>query len=414
MSRLYLRFYFTLLGSLVVFVVIAAAVWHRVGGPAEHVGGAFAQLIQNALPPPQAAPADQQAALQRLARGLDAKVDLLAADGTPIGTTRASPPLSADATPARPWLRPWERDAVWTLRLPDGRRLLAAIPGGFRHPAHALLMTLAGLALVIGIAAFPLVRQLTQRLERLQRGVDSLGAGDLSARVPAEGKDEIGRLARSFNEAAARIEELVGAHKQLLANVSHELRTPLARIRMAIGMSTGLDAKQHAYLEQDVVELDRLIGEILLASRLDALPPQDGTVQDVDLLALAAEECARYPQVQLDGESCSLRGDPHQLRSLVRNLVENALRHGLAPVRVAVRCDAREVVMSVSDQGPGVPEAQREQIFEPFFRDGTGMRGTGLGLALVRKIARRHGGDVLWIPSPEPGCFSVRLPRCRD
>ena len=140
--------------------------------------------------------------------------------------------------------------------------------------------------------ALPFVRQITKRLERLQRGVESLGAGDLSARVAVEGTDEVARLASSFNRAAGRIEQLVKANKALLANASHELRTPLARIRLAVELvKESVDPKRRAGLEQDIAELDWLVDEILLASRLDAVTDAIET-QEIDLLALAAEESA--------------------------------------------------------------------------------------------------------------------------
>src|SRR2546422_10542284 len=116
------------------------------------------------------------------------------------------------------------------------------------------------LALAVGVGAYPVVRRLTSRLERLQAGVESLGAGELSARVKVEGSDEVARLAESFNRAAGRIGELIGAHKALLANASHELRTPLARIRMAVElMKESADPVRKAGPEQDIPEPDALI-----------------------------------------------------------------------------------------------------------------------------------------------------------
>src|SRR5207244_6136468 len=198
--------------------------------------------------------------------------------------------------------------------------LVASVPRGHRHPGFPLLLVVALLALAVGDGSDPVVRRLTARLERLQRGVESLGAGDLSARVKVEGHDEVARLAESFNRAAARIEDLVGAHKALLANASHELRTPLARIRMAVElMKEDADPVRKAGLEQDIAELDALIDEILLASRLDSLKRLEAD-EDVDLLALAAEECARYEDAELDGEPVTVRGDPRMLRRMVRNL----------------------------------------------------------------------------------------------
>src|SRR5258708_22177901 len=128
-------------------------------------------------------------------------------------------------------------------------------------------LMLAVLARAVGVGAYRMARRGTGRLERLQGGVESLGAGDLSARVRTEGRDEVARLAHSFNRAAARIEELVGAHKALLANASHELRTPLARIRMAVElMKESADPVRKVGLQQDIAQLDPLIHQILPAT----------------------------------------------------------------------------------------------------------------------------------------------------
>ncbi|MGH7384306.1 MAG: sensor histidine kinase, partial [Candidatus Rokuibacteriota bacterium] len=255
--------------------------------------------------------------------------------------------------------------------------------------------------------------RLTARLERLQAGVESLGAGNLSARVRVEGRDEVAQLADSFNRAAGRIEELVSAHKTLLASASHELRTPLTRIRMAVELlKTDRDPKRKLDLERDIAELDALIEEILLASRLDAVAARD-VDEEVDLLALASEECARYEQVALGGQPMTVRGDPRLLRRLIRNLLENARRHGAPPVDVRVRDAGGSVELTVCDHGPGIPDAERNDAFRPFRRLG-GPRvstGAGLGLSLVQQIARRHGGEARYLGRVgSQSCFVVSLP----
>ena len=281
------------------------------------------------------------------------------------------------------------------------------------HSVYTLILALSALALAVGIGAYPLTRRLTEHLERLQQGVESLGAGDLSARVPVEGRDEVARLAASFNRAATRIEELVGAHKALLANASHELRTPLARIRMATElMKASADPKRRAGLEQDIAELDLLIDEILLASRLDAVADLD-VEEEVDLLALAAEECARYPDARLEGSSVVVLGDPRLLRRLLRNLLENARLHGVPPIDVRLVQQRGDAEIRVCDRGPAIPEDQRERLFEPFYRraGAANSTGAGLGLALVRQIARKHGGSVHCVSSDEQrNSFVVSLP----
>jgi signal transduction histidine kinase len=254
------------------------------------------------------------------------------------------------------------------------------------------------------------VRGLTRRIERLQAGVETLGAGNLATRVAVEGRDEVAQLAASFNRAASRIEELVGVHRLLLANASHELRTPLSRIRLGLELFAAKpDAKIKADIARDIAELDSLIEEILLASQLDvaAVPP---AAEDVDLLALAAEECAHYDGCTLDGELVVLRGDARLLRRLVRNLLDNAQRHGRPPTRVELRRNGERVRLSVIDAGDGIPPSERERVFLPFHRLRGDRKGAGLGLALVRQIARLHGGDARVAPRPNaPSCIVVEL-----
>jgi signal transduction histidine kinase len=410
MKRLYLQFYLTIVASLLLVVLTAGTLWRFAieATPIRHTLAMAAELVAVAVAPPGAPPEEQHRALARIAAKLHTDVALFDAAGLePIASVgrRVSPP--GDRGDAGGWVHGPDGPA-WTLKLPDGRWLVARVAVGRAHPAFGLVMFLGGIALAVGIGAFPVVRRVTRRLERLQAGVESLGAGDLGARVTVEGRDEVARLAESFNAAASRIEDLVGAHKMLLANASHELRTPLARIRMGIELLKGqVDAGRKAALEADIVELDQLIDEILLASRLDAVADLE-VDEEVDLLALAAEECARYEHCALTGAPVLVRGDPRLLRRMLRNLLENAAHHGKPPIAVTVAARDREAVLQVCDAGPGVATAERAHLFEPFRRvAGTGR--TGLGLALVRQIARRHRGDATY-EGDNGSCFTVALP----
>lgn len=286
--------------------------------------------------------------------------------------------------------------------------------------SEGLLWTLGIVAVAVAIGAYPIVRRLTQRLENLRRGVERWGQGDLSARVPVSGRDEVAFLAQRFNHAAERVDTLVKSHKSLLANASHELRSPLTRIRMGLElMGDHASPAARAEISRNIGELDQLIDEILLASRLDAREADMGTVEQVDLIGLAAEECARAG-AELDlpeqnGGEVVVQGVSRLLRRVVRNLLENARRYGEgSEASVRVQKEPGRAVLRVFDRGPGVPPELRERIFEPFYRlPGASERdgGVGLGLALVRSIALRHGGQVRCEAREGGGaCFIVELP----
>ena len=329
----------------------------------------------------------------------------------------------------------------FSVTLADGQTLVMQMPprqrrmqGGGPPPAPApywtrppfgFLWMLALVSIAVALGVYPIVRRLTQRLETLQRGVQRWGDGDLSARVPVQGEDEVADLSARFNSAAERIEalmatqhQLLASQKSLLANASHELRSPLTRIRMGMelmGSQPGPAFREE--ISRNIAELDQLIDEILLASRLDARETDLGTVESVDLTGLVAEECARHGaelDVAAADAQVTVPGVPRLLRRLVRNLLENARRYGDGTARVSVGHEGRLAVLRVSDRGPGVPQAERERIFEPFYRlPGASERegGVGLGLALVRSIAQRHGGDVHCGDAPGGGAqFTVRLP----
>ena len=293
----------------------------------------------------------------------------------------------------------------------------------FGTPPFFWLLGLVALAVALG--SYPIIRRLTLRLEALQRGVERWGQGDLSARVNAEGKDEVAFLGERFNQAAQRIETLMNSHKSLLANASHELRSPLARIRMSLELM-GVDAAspQRIEISRSITELDQLIDEILLASRLDAKQANSETIEpfeSLDLTGLAAEECARANAelgTSTTGQSLLFQGSPRLLRRLMRNLLENAKRYGQGDVTLELTQKQGHnqafAVIAVHDRGPGVPLAQRERIFEPFYRlPGASERegGVGLGLALVKSISERHGGSVRCEARPGGGAtFVAELP----
>ncbi|MCX7256735.1 MAG: ATP-binding protein [Polaromonas sp.] len=390
-SHLYLRIWLAVVATVVVLTVTVGAAWRLSADPPllpireVQVRNAADVLIGTAQTKPNRQFGD------------DLEFDVVTQDGQTLNLLLPRP----KRPPGNPWMRP---------------------PFGF---GFGWMIGLVGLAVALG--AYPIMRRLTLRLEALQRGVERWGSGDLSARVNLQGSDEIAFLAGRFNHAAERIETLMDSHRSLLANASHELRSPLARIRMGLELldpsGTSLQRRE---ISRSISELDQLIDEILLASRLDARQADAEPFETLDLTGLAAEECARVHaelQAELpatpDAEhSLTLQGSPRLLRRLIRNLLENARRYGQGDITLAlsVRRDGagQRAIIQVQDRGPGVPVAQRERIFEPFYRlPGASERegGVGLGLALVKSISERHGGSVRCEERPGGGaCFIVELP----
>jgi signal transduction histidine kinase len=290
---------------------------------------------------------------------------------------------------------------------------------GFHRPAAHLLMMLLGTAAAVGVAAYPVIGRLTRRLEQLKGSVEAWGAGALATRAKVEGNDEIAAVSVSFNTAADRVEALLAAHKALLAHASHELRSPLTRLRVASEIYLASPRPElQAAITREVAELDALVDEILLASRLDH-GDEPGPPETCDVLALAAEEAARASvellPVAADGQAFEVRGWPRLLRRMIRNLIANALQHGEPPVQVEIRGDsAGRIIISVRDHGEGISAEERVRVFEPFYRPAGRPEtegGWGLGLSLVRQIAERHGGTVVCEAAEGAGAaFVVALP----
>jgi len=447
-KRLSLTIFLAVLGSLAVFAVAVSAAWWW---NAQARDSAFeerlaAELAAEILPVAAEGPEQLRKALERWHRR--ARIDLTVLDEEGRVVAWAGRRLTDEIHPGAPGHRggsrgagpPAQRMRLWTfeVEMPEGRRLLARPQRIRPGPRPVSPIVALGLLMLAGaLVAWPVSRRITRRLERLQIGVDQQGAGDLAARVAVEGNDEVAALARSFNQSAARIEELVerqegllASQKRLLANASHELRSPLARIRMAIELllTRPQERDQLAQeLRQNVGELDQLVDEILLASRLETSGPAS---DDVDLAGLAAEEASRVgAEVAIvgqpdraDPQAMVLTGDPRLLQRMLRNLLENAGRYGAGgqePVRIELSrtaggSGAAGIELAVLDRGPGVPLDARGKIFDPFYRvDGHSERagGVGLGLALVKQIAELHGGSASCEPREGGGSrFVVRLP----
>ena len=459
MKSLYVRIYLTLVALLLAFAFGSAWLFQRhieqERGSVESAAGerlnAMAGLLKLALPP-ATAPREEQAAAfadwgQRLRMGLaldDAEGKRIATtalfqrrmdepgaivvnaelgDGRSLAFIRGvRPPGAPDPRSSGPGAGPGgSQGAGRPPRLDDGpwsgpwiHRPVS--PGAPAVSTLAIVLVL----LFIGVAAgaYPVVRRLTRRLEALKRGVEQFGAGQLGYRVDDAGRDEVAALATSFNQAADRIETLLRSHQTLLANASHELRSPLARLKMAFAMLEDAGPAQRERLgheiDVNIGELDALVEEVLLASRLEA-GSAIGDTHPVDLLALGAEEAARAEaSFEPETDSARIDGQERLLRRALRNLLDNARRYGGPHVELGLHSVAGGYEFVVADRGPGVPADLRERIFEPFYRlpgHAEMAGGVGLGLSLVKQIAERHGGSVRCLPRDGGGSrFVIFLP----
>ena len=289
---------------------------------------------------------------------------------------------------------------------------------------QVLLVVLPVLAVLVGVLVWLLTGRALRPVELIRAEVAGLSAGDLARRVPEPAaRDEVGRLARTMNVMLARLETSARRERQLVADVSHELRNPLAALRAQLEVAVAHPGEDtSALLLGSVADVDRMTGlvnDLLTLARIDeGMVPARTSDVDLDELVLeSADALARRGRVEVSVGgvgAARLAGDAAQLRRVVTNLADNAERHARGRVAFAVRHEGANVVISVADDGPGVPEAMRERVFERFVRiDEARSRresGAGLGLAIVREIVRAHGGEV-WVEDGLPGArFVVRLP----
>ncbi len=418
--RLFHRIFASLLGFVLLAIGLSAFASHlwlsdlfraHLGGRLQALGMHFARE----LPGPDRPDVELQAAVERLAGAWPLDLAVWSAGGHRLAFTSTSMPAPRPGGQPGEWLSS-RGGPTLALRIPDGRWLLLQ-PHHFPLPGRFLFAVLA-LAGLLAAASYPVARLVTRRLEALEAGVKRLGEGDLAARVEVRGNDELATLATSFNNTAERLQRLVDGQRRMLASASHELRSPLARLRLAVELAREEPDRTQERLGEaasEVEELDALVEELLLAGRLE-LDPAAPPAEPVDVAALLAEEAARTGAA-VQGGPVALRADRRALRILVRNLLENARRHGGGAIEAGAEAlpgDPPGARLWVADRGPGVPEPERERIFEPFYRPAghreTADGGVGLGLYLVRRIAQRYGGSASCLPRDGGGSlFEVIL-----
>ncbi|MFY3744790.1 sensor histidine kinase [Anaeromyxobacter sp. Red801] len=312
------------------------------------------------------------------------------------------------------------------------------LPAGRPPP---LLLVLVALVLVgAGIAALVLGGSLARPLDRLARTARALGSGDLAARTGIARGDELGAVARAFDEMADRVGALLRSSTELIANVAHELRTPLARIRVALDLAAEGDAEvaraSLADIAEDLSELERLVDDVLASARLDlagnaassagGTPPlRRARLDPAGVVRQAAERLGhRHPdrtvRLELGADLPEIEADAVLLRRAIDNLLDNARKYSPppAPIRVAAERRGGDLVVEVTDRGEGIAPEDLERVFSPFYRvDRSRARatgGVGLGLPLARRIAEAHGGTLTARSAPGEGTtLTLTIPAAR-
>jgi Signal transduction histidine kinase len=280
-------------------------------------------------------------------------------------------------------------------------------------------------ASVTGLVSYGLAALLTRRLRRLRRAAQALAAGDLSVRVGRSGGDEVEALARDFDQMTDHLRDLLDAQKRLLRDVSHELRSPLARLRIALELAERDKEKSLQRIAKEADELETLIADVLSLARLESgqsvLERREVALHELmqQIVTDADFEAeARGCGVDLGAnDAATLSGDPVLLRSAIENVVRNAVRHTAPGTTVTVELHSTNnaALITVRDQGGGVPEESISRMFEPFTRVGEAREraggGYGLGLAITGRAVQAHGGSVSAENHPDGGLLvSIRLP----
>ncbi|MFB7586838.1 sensor histidine kinase [Streptomyces sp. NPDC056169] len=300
----------------------------------------------------------------------------------------------------------------------------ASLAGRRSTVGTAALVMLAGLPLLLGVVAvvtWLVTRRALRPVEDIRREMAAITASaDLSRRVPEPvSGDEIARLARTTNETLAALEGSVERQRRFVADASHELRSPIASLRTQLEVAAAHpDLLDLPGAVEDTVRLQHLATDLLLLARLDAGErPGDGRVDLGELLAgEVAQRTGDRIGVRAEADAGAVvAGSRQQLARVIGNLLDNAQRHADARITATVRVTGGGVLLCVDDDGAGVPEAERDRVFERFVRlDDARSRddgGAGLGLAIARDVARRHDGDLTVDQAPDGGArFTLRLP----
>ncbi len=285
--------------------------------------------------------------------------------------------------------------------------------------------------LVSAIVSYWLARTLSRPIRRFRESANAIAGGNLDARVTehvGKRRDEIGLLAQDFDRMADELQRAWLQQTELTRNVSHELRSPLARLRVALELArrkTG-DVAELDRIDKETERLDELIGRILEYSRLDSDSHERLSSIALDELLNSIVEDVRYEysdqgrkaRIELESDAeCTISGYPNALRSCVENVLRNAVQHSRddGDVRVRLSVEESQAVISVEDQGGGVPGDELQRIFEPFYRSAarrpeTSRQSGGLGLAIASRATALHGGKISASNTANGLCVEIRLP----
>ncbi len=309
------------------------------------------------------------------------------------------------------WVRVAADDAGYWVAFPLPRR-----PQAEDIPSRAAIWSLTIAAFLV-LAAFLFARYLARPLRELNQAVDRVGRGETPPTLPESGPSEIASLNRGFNRMLRNLHQLEQDRALLLAGVSHDLRTPLARLRLGLEMAVR-DEPAKRGMTDDIEEMDRVIGQFLDFARTE----REAMIERADPNAVVAAAVERYGRA---GKTVAFRPGavaPIPLRTtafarLVGNLIDNALAYGAPPVEVSTTTVPGRFVLDVADRGPGIPPDQVERLKQPFTRasparaNAVGIPGAGLGLAIVERISRLHGGTFSLLPREGGGTVAhVELP----
>lgn len=307
---------------------------------------------------------------------------------------------------------------VSEVRLKDGQPVIfeTSLPRDATTLPARLLITLAVLLLIVLALSFIAVRWMTRPLDVLASAAEELGKDIYRPPLPETGPTEVARAARAFNTMQTRLLRFIQDRSRIFAAMSHDLKTPITRLRLRAELLE--DSEQRQRFEKDLKEMEAMVIE-----SLDFMRGLEGKLnrQPVDIMALLESLQTDYAetgrQIEIEGKAAApFHGDASLLKRCLNNLVDNAIRYGQR-AKVIVVDQTESLILNIQDDGPGIPDDEREKVFEPFYRleesrsRDTG--GTGLGLSIARSIVERHHGSIRLANRPEGGLeVIVELPRC--